>query len=624
MRISQLKVTDSVFFGESLQLAFSEKLNCVMGGRGSGKTTILALIQWAINDDAILSRELLGLVKANLGSGTIEIIFSDEQGAVYKVVKSFGSNPIIRLGNGSPISIEEFNKKVAVKFFPTGSIEKIGIDAGERLKIFDGYIGNEIEKIKGEIGIIVSQLKQNEIELRSAKRESFKLNEDQGNFGSVAEEIKATQAELAKTEVDAKVKENFDIETKKQNSRTIEQNFIDRLKEAISKSNEEIRRLASTLVQAQALLTQADKFETTAVEELREHSKKVIGTILDSAKAMDDSIKTLAVEVVGASKNVRGEHLLAESKFSELKQTIAKHRDIFQKLNILSQRETAQKVAQEQLKKINEQVKELNAHREVLLQNLQRTMSVRSETRRSKAAEINQRLGDKVKILVKESALNVPFQELLRTIVTKSQMRTTAVELTIVEKSTPAELVKYIKSEKSAEYATKLAVDRGRMSELFKAVMEQDAIYDLESCVCEDAPNFFLAVEDAGNVEAFKPTEELSTGQRCTAVLPVIFAVTSDPLLIDQPEDNLDNRYIAKSIHQIIRAVKETRQLVFITHNPNIPVISDSEFNAFLTYQNQESTVSVAGNISAVKSQIVELLEGGQDAFKKRQEIYGY
>jgi ABC-type lipoprotein export system ATPase subunit len=112
-------------------------------------------------------------------------------------------------------------------------------------------------------------------------------------------------------------------------------------------------------------------------------------------------------------------------------------------------------------------------------------------------------------------------------------------------------------------------------------------------------------------------------GQRCTAVLPIIFAVSNNPLIIDQPEDNLDNRYISDKIHKIIKEQKNKRQLIFITHNPNIPVLSESEQNIFLKYD-KVAGLEAEGSVEQVKNQIIELLEGGRKAFEKRKEIYGY
>ncbi len=60
-----------------------------------------------------------------------------------------------------------------------------------------------------------------------------------------------------------------------------------------------------------------------------------------------------------------------------------------------------------------------------------------------------------------------------------------------------------------------------------------------------------------------------------TAILPILLLDSANPLLIDQPEDNLDNRFIFETVVDSIHKVKTGRQLIFVTHNPNIPVLGD-------------------------------------------------
>jgi energy-coupling factor transporter ATP-binding protein EcfA2 len=116
----------------------------------------------------------------------------------------------------------------------------------------------------------------------------------------------------------------------------------------------------------------------------------------------------------------------------------------------------------------------------------------------------------------------------------------------------------------------------------------------------------------------------LSTGQRCTTVLPIVFAISNNPLIIDQPEDNLDNKYISDTIHKIIKQQKQDRQLIFITHNANIPVLSESEENIFLRYNDKKSSITDQGTVENVKESILNLLEGGEEAFKERMKLYNY
>ena len=98
---------------------------------------------------------------------------------------------------------------------------------------------------------------------------------------------------------------------------------------------------------------------------------------------------------------------------------------------------------------------------------------------------------------------------------------------------------------------------------------------------------------------------------------------SDNPLLVDQPEDNLDNRFMGRSSDGI-QEVKSPRQLVFVTHNPNIPVLGDAERVFVLASDGRQGRVALAGSVDDCRDDIVTLLEGGREAFMERKERYGY
>lgn len=623
--IKALQIKNSAFFDDGIRVDFSPKMNCIMGGRGTGKTTLLTILFWAINQDDDLSKEMLSLVKSNLGSGTAEVLFQDDQGNDFVVFKMFGDSPTVKNAAGEHVSFDEFSARIGIDFFPAGAIERIGLDPKQRLRLFDGHIGNDVSEINGRIGIIISQLKQSEIQIRSGRRELSQIKEELQAFGTVDEELAKAKAELTAAEADAGLKAQFELENKKQAKRSLEQNFLAKVRDAILGVAQQNERLRASISAALAHFSVGADFESASVKEF----SKTASERFQAAARLVEELRLLANNLsdglLAATKASKTEHERAEAEFSLLKQTVAKHRDLFQRFNNLSQRATAKKIALEKIQALTNQDKVFLAARGGLLTELKKSIMARAELRRKYAAEVNELLGQKVKILMKDAALNEPFAVVLESLLSRLQMRITGAERRILEVSNPQTLVAGIKSNDAEGFAKRCDIQNvERIKALFKAFKDTDMVFELEACVCEDAPNFYLGVEDDKKVESFKPTEELSTGQRCTAVLPVIFAMTRRPLLIDQPEDNLDNRYITQSIHQIIRKIKDSRQLLFVTHNPNIPVISDSEFNAFLSYFNQRSHMLASGSVQQVKAQIVDVLEGGKDAFVRRKDIYGY
>jgi len=123
-----------------------------------------------------------------------------------------------------------------------------------------------------------------------------------------------------------------------------------------------------------------------------------------------------------------------------------------------------------------------------------------------------------------------------------------------------------------------------------------------------------------------RPVGELSPGQRSSAMLPLIALAEATPLVIDQPEDNLDNRLIGQVLADILGALKEKRQIIVCTHNPNIVVSGDAEQVIVLNaISDRKAKVEKHGSIDNedIVQSVIEIMEGGRDAFRVRQHRYG-
>ena len=138
------------------------------------------------------------------------------------------------------------------------------------------------------------------------------------------------------------------------------------------------------------------------------------------------------------------------------------------------------------------------------------------------------------------------------------------------------------------------------------------------------------ATEDQG--ENWHGLDQLSTGQKATAVLLLLLLESDAPLVVDQPEDDLDNRFITEGIVPRMREEKRHRQFLFSTHNANIPVLGDAELILGLSASGEASGGSARialehmGSIDAepVRRLVGELLEGGEEAFERRRRKYGF
>jgi energy-coupling factor transporter ATP-binding protein EcfA2 len=122
----------------------------------------------------------------------------------------------------------------------------------------------------------------------------------------------------------------------------------------------------------------------------------------------------------------------------------------------------------------------------------------------------------------------------------------------------------------------------------------------------------------------WRPIGELSPGQRATALLALALASGQEPLLIDQPEDDLDNRFIFEQVVKLLARVCEGRQVIVATHNANIPILGDAEMVIAFDATADRASVLASGGLEDPKVAAVarEILEGGDEAFKARQRRY--
>ncbi len=124
-----------------------------------------------------------------------------------------------------------------------------------------------------------------------------------------------------------------------------------------------------------------------------------------------------------------------------------------------------------------------------------------------------------------------------------------------------------------------------------------------------------------------RPVGELSPGQRSSAMLPLIALAEQTPLVIDQPEDNLDNRLIGQVLTSILADLKERSQIIVCTHNPNIVVSGDAEQVVVLNaLSDRRGVVERHGSIddADIVRSVIDIMEGGAEAFRNRQQRYGF
>ena len=142
------------------------------------------------------------------------------------------------------------------------------------------------------------------------------------------------------------------------------------------------------------------------------------------------------------------------------------------------------------------------------------------------------------------------------------------------------------------------------------------------------AVEVLLDVAPDGKTRELRKLDDLSKGQRATALLLLLLGASRAPLVIDQPEDDLDNRFVYDGIVANLRKLKGHRQVIASTHNANVPVLGDAELIVALECDGQNGRPADDGvgslDDAAIRHLAERILEGGPDAFNARKHLYGF
>lgn len=140
----------------------------------------------------------------------------------------------------------------------------------------------------------------------------------------------------------------------------------------------------------------------------------------------------------------------------------------------------------------------------------------------------------------------------------------------------------------------------------------------LKFCLDELKVNFYLKKDDN-----FYPIDKLSTGERCATLLNFVFCRSDDPVIIDQPEDNIDYNYIESTI-KILKDQKFSRQFIIVSHNQNLPVLADADLILNMNnIQDRKIEIKYRGSLENenIYNSILNL-ESGKEAFELRSKKY--
>ena len=244
-----------------------------------------------------------------------------------------------------------------------------------------------------------------------------------------------------------------------------------------------------------------------------------------------------------------------------------------------------------------------------------------SAIREEVASELQREAGERVRIRVMRNADHLAYQNMLVDGLRGARVRNHDEIVATLMQLRPEQLAQLIQTNDCDAFEELTAFGRERSRKILDAFRETVDPLVLEVTAIEDRIGIELDVSSTGQPN-FKDASDISRGQKCTALLPILLARRDSPLIIDQPEDNLDNHFIFETVVNAVQRLKRRRQMIFITHNANIPVLAEADLVLVMNSDGRVGVVEKSGTVDECREQIIDLLEGGREAFELRSKRY--
>ncbi len=252
-----------------------------------------------------------------------------------------------------------------------------------------------------------------------------------------------------------------------------------------------------------------------------------------------------------------------------------------------------------------------------------------TERRKAQLQDINANLSVTIEeylVFVKydDAGITAEFEEFMQGKMHGTHLQDTMIQ-NVCSRITPSELADLVLDGNR----TKIAITAKVSTEWAKKIVERlcywEILFELQALAKQPKPIITVRTNSKPYKEI--PVLQLSDGQRHTILLTIAMLAESNvPLIIDQPEDDLDNAFIFSSIVATLRTIKEKRQVILVTHNANIAVLGDSELILPMFRENDYGKAKDRGSIDteSTKLHVQNILEGGSEAFLRRKEIYNH
>lgn len=636
--ISSIKIkgTKDFFFKDNVEIFFNKNLISVIGSRGTGKSALLDLVALSLGKKSVvLSNDTkTNYIKSFLNeSGELEVIIGLKRSSSLEEKK-------YSVGLSRP-NIDNLESLLDVEYFPQKGIGRLADPKsykGEsqlsdfiKRRVFKGKAKERIDKFEKFRDGTTERLKENRDDILGLQREIKK----EKDYRAIKKKVSTQLEQLDSDEIKELVRKRaFIIEQQEKKSHLLSE--ISFFKQKISKLIKEIENSYPFLIKEKSFVgNDRDSDEKELEIELSaEWSNLRANFYGKDIKTFHESLKEMQRQIEALEEKTRKVKLLKDPQTKS---------DIEEKIEEIK-KDTGLEIDEETIFSLQEEQKEI----EQKLKNIKKYKGKRKKLFEQRNEILT---GYKEEIGRLKESLRKDFDAFMKT---EGRILNNSIKIEFRNDKLPQKIFNTVKErripndwrfpdsgfkkiikEKSTNLIIRCFKDRefqewGEVKNFgensahsFQSIenSEEIALY-LEEILPQLKFTLKWSPEETSK---YKALDECSIGERSTAVLSIILVSGTNPLIIDQPEDDLDHNYLYEPLaKKIIRSVKKRRQLILATHNANIVVNGDSEQILVL-----ESKKFGKGSIDQTtienkkkRESLTTILEGGNEAFKKREQRY--
>lgn len=602
MWISRVRVNGGFLAG--LDVSLTPGLNVIIGARGTGKTTLLELIRHALGiehaDAAHANRQRKAIAEL-LGSGEVILDVVDDTSTKHVIVDSRGA------GRSS-------ETQAAALVLGQNELEGIASDRGSRLRLID--LRATVVSAAPSVELAGERTRQ----IAAANARLEEINDRLGRRSLLEKD----RADLADREARQLSRLGRDGAVKRELLRSIESQMLQvgelrrvvlraaELADELALHQQEAASRAKDLGRLQLGFVAAEAAETLAsVQRSAADSLASIGSFLSAIRRANSELAVREDQLRVEAEPVRRELEEAETG---LGQVTAQLRSITAEITSLDQDES-------EADEIRALITALQQERDIILDEMEAWQETLYEARQNIASQVSADLQNHVVVDVKHLADPDRLRTTLEQALQGSGLQFRPLAEAIAKNILPRQLLRLVEANDVEGFAIATGIAKDRAARAIGALSTQEALASIAMCSIDDQVDFLLRV----GTET-RSVESLSTGQKCAVTLPIVLSEKTRILVLDQPEDHLDNAYLVRNVVTALTGRSGSgAQTIVATHNANIPVLGSASTVVELTSDGQRGFVAAADafNAPSIVKAITELMEGGREAFRLRANFYG-